>query len=136
MSLDQLFENIKNIFQERGQPHFAQPFPIVQTEKIETWPDPDMDTVAAIAAALHLSGKTESAKNMDSDLAAAISTALHLHLTGASAAYGSDNKIYTLSSWNQYGREQIQNARFQIFNRPVSSEKSIMILRRYDYKKR
>ena len=103
---------------------------IVQTEKIETQPDPDMDTVAAIAAALHLSGKTESAKNMDSDIAAAIATALHLHLTGANAAYGSDKKSYALSSWSQYGREQIQNARFQIFNRPVSSEKSILIRRR------
>ena len=130
MSLDRLVENIKNIFQGRGQPHVAQPASIVQTEKIETKPDPDMDTVAVIAAALYLSGKTESAANFDSDIPAAIATALHLHLSGGKAAYGSDKKIYALSSWNQYGREQVQNSRFQIFNRPVSSEKSILIQRR------
>lgn len=130
MFLDRLVENIKNIFQERGQPQVAQPAFIVQTEKIEAKPYPDTDTVAAIAAALHLSGKTESAAKLDSDIAAAIATALHLHLSGGNAAYGSDKKIYALSSWSQYGREQIQNTRFQIFNRPVSSEKSILIQRR------
>ncbi len=130
MSLDKLVENIKNIFQERGQPRFAQPVSIDQTEKIETQPYPDTDTVAAIAAALHLSGKTESAKNLDSDIAAAIATALHLHLSVGNAAYGSDKESYALSSWSQYGREQIQNTRFQIFNRPVLPEKSILIRRR------
>lgn len=130
MSLDQLVVHIKNIFQGRGQPHKAQPFSIVQTKKKETQPNPDMDTVAAIAAALHLSGKTESAANLDSDIAAAIAAALHLHLTGVNAAYESDKKNNALSSWSQYGREQIQNARFRIFNRPVSSEKSLLIRRR------
>jgi len=130
MSFDQLVENIKNIFQGRGQQHTAQPPYIVQTAQKETLSAPDTDTVAAIAAALHLSGKTESDSIPDSDIAAAIAAALHLHLTGANASYVSDKKIYSLSSWSQYGREQIQNARFQIFNRPVSSEKSILIRQR------
>jgi len=130
MSFDKLVENIKNIFQERGRPHVAQPVSIDQTEKIETQPYPDMDTVAAIAAALYLSDKTESVANPDSDIAAAIAVALHLHLTGADAEYGSDKESYALSPWSQYGREQIQNARFRIFNRPVSSEKSLLIRQR------
>ncbi|MBU1182119.1 MAG: hypothetical protein KKE00_03975 [Proteobacteria bacterium] len=131
MSLDQLFEQIKNIFQGRGQPHGAQPPVTVQSAQKETQPVPDMDTVAAIAAALHLSGKTESAANKDSEIAAAIAASLHLHLTtSADAAYGSDKKSDAQSPWSHYGREQIQNVRFQIFNRPVSSEKSILIRQR------
>lgn len=130
MFLDKLVENIKNIFQERGQPHVAQAFSIVQTEKIETQPVPDMDTVAAIAVALHLSGKTESAKNMNSDIAAAIATALHLHLTRAIEPYISDRKSYKTTIWCQYGREQIQSARFRVYNRQVSSDKILSIRQR------
>jgi hypothetical protein len=130
MSLDQLVENIKNIFQGRGQPQMAQPPSIFQKAQRETLSAPETDTVAAIAAAIHLSGKTASDSILDSDIAAAIAAALHLHLTGVIAAYRSDNKSYAQSYWSQYGREQIQNARFQIFNRPVSSGKSIVIRQR------
>lgn len=131
MSLDQLFKHVKNVFQGRGQePNVAQlPF-IDQSEQKEVKSAPDPDAVAAIAAALHLSGSSESKSVLDSDIAAAIATALHLQLSGAGATYGSDKKSYALSSWSQYGRVRIQNTRFQIFNRPVSSEKSILIRQR------
>jgi len=131
MSKDQLVERIKNIFQGRGQPPVAQPPFIFQAAQKEIQPVPDTDAIAAIAAALHLYGKTESAANLDSDIAAVIAAALHLHLTGAAdAKHVSDKKSYELSPWSQYGRSHIQNARFQIFNRPVTSEKSILIRQR------
>jgi len=130
MSMDQIVEHIKNIFQGRGQPHVTQPPSIVQSAQKEIQSVPETDTIAAIAAALHLSGKTESAANPDSDIAAVIAAALHLHLTGDDTAYESDKKSYMLSPWSQYGRAQIQNARFKIFNRPVSSEKNILIRHR------
>jgi hypothetical protein len=130
MSLDKLVENIKNIFQGRGQQRVVEPPFVVQSEQKDIQPVPDADTVAAIAAALHLSGRTESAANPYSDTAAAIAMALHLHLTQSDSVHVSDKKSYVLSPWSQYGREQIQNARFQVFNRPASSEKSILIRQR------
>lgn len=130
MSKGLLVERIRNMFQGRCQPHAAQLPSAVQSELKMTQPDSDTDTVAAIAAALYLSGRTESAANFGSDIAAAIAAALHLHLTRADAVYPSDKKSHTTSSWSQYGREQIQNTRFRIFNRPVSSEKNLFIRQR------
>jgi len=130
MSKGQLVERIMSIFQGRGQPHAAKLPPVVQSEEKERRTAPDTDTVAAIAAALNLSCRTESAANFGSDIAAAIGSALHLHLTMADTASGSEKKIHVTSPWSQYGREQIQNARFRIFNRPVSYEKSIPVRQR------
>jgi ribulose kinase len=130
MSKGQLVERIRNIFQGRAQSHEIQVHPVVQSTEKERLSAPDTDTVAAIATALNLSGRTESAANFGSDIAAAIAAALHLHLTRADTASGSEKKIHEPSPWSQYGREQIQNARFRIFNRPVSYEKNVPIRQR------
>lgn len=123
MSKDQLVERIKNIFQGRGQPPVVQPPFIVQAAQKEIQPVSDTDTIAAIAAALHLSKRGESEKTSGSEVAAVIAAALHLYLTGATEPYVSDRKSYETTIWCQYGREQIQSARFRVFNRPVSSDK-------------
>jgi len=129
MSKGQLVERIRNMFQGRGQPCAPQVPPGVQSAEKEERSAPDTDTVAAIATALNLSGRTESAASFGSEIAAAIAAALHLHLTMADTASGSEKEIHVTSSWSQYGREQIQNARFRIFNRPVSYEKNIPVRR-------
>ena len=129
MSKGLLVERIRNMFQGRCQPHAAQLPSPVQSEQNMTQTDSDTDTVAAIAAALHLSGRTESAANFGSAIAAAIAISLPSP-EPESTVYPSDKKSHTSSSWSQYGREQIQNTRFRIFNRPVSSEKNVFIRQR------
>lgn len=75
----------------------AKPAPAHRTEPLNRIPD--LDTVAAIA------------------------TALHLHLTPGTSRDTVDAQRTDQNSWVQYGRVDIQNARFQTFLRPVNPEK-------------
>jgi hypothetical protein len=127
MPKGQFVENIKNIFQKRAQPQAAKESLVIQTAETEMETSPDPGAIAAIAAALHLSVRTEQETTSGSEVAAVIAAALHLHLSGTDSACASDKKSYESSGWSQYGREQIQNARFRVFNRPVSSDKIISV---------
>jgi len=59
----------------------------------------------------------------DPDTVAAIATALHLHLTPETSRDSVDAKRAAQNSWVQYGRVDIQNARFQTFLRPIHPKK-------------
>lgn len=78
----------------------------------------ESDVAAAIACAIHLSGIGEPVP--DQDTMAAIATALHLHLTGHNTMNSADSSKNAPASWVHYGREAIQNARLQVFQRPVN----------------
>jgi len=78
----------------------------------------ESDVAAAIACAIHLSGVGEPVP--DQDTMAAIATALHLHLTGHNTMNSADSSKNAPASWVHYGREAIQNARLQVFQRPVN----------------
>jgi hypothetical protein len=56
----------------------------------------------------------------DSDTVAAIATALHLHLAPEKSRKTIDAIKADQNPWVQYGRADIQNARFQTFLRPVN----------------
>lgn len=127
MPKGQFVDNIKNIFQRRAQPQAAKEPLVTPAAKPERDPAPDPDTIAAIAAALYLNDRKEPETSMGSDIAAVIAAALHLYLNRTDSACASDKRSYESSGWSQYGREQIQNARFRIFNRPVSSDKIISV---------
>jgi hypothetical protein len=119
MSRGQFIENIKNIFQKRAQPRGAEISPAVKEAEPEQEPASDPGIIAAIAAALCLSGRAEIKTASGAEVAAAIAAALHLHLSGAVEPCAAGGKIYDNTPWCQYGREQIQSARFRVFNRPV-----------------
>jgi hypothetical protein len=81
-------------------------------------PVPDPDTVAAIGTALHLVGWPNG--SMDNDTAAAIAVAIHLYRNAGGVESVSSFRQPIKASWTLYGREQIQNVRYQVFQRPVS----------------
>jgi len=59
----------------------------------------------------------------DPDTVAAIAMALHLHLAPETSRDTVDAQRTDQNSWVQYGRVDIQNARFQTFLRPINPEK-------------
>jgi Na+-transporting methylmalonyl-CoA/oxaloacetate decarboxylase gamma subunit len=123
-------EHIRNIFQRRGLPQEAEMPSPVQTAEQDRVSAHDPDTVAAIAAALYLSGGAERETGSGSEVAAVIAAALHLHFSDSAEPCVSDRKIYETTPWCEYGREQIQSVRFRVFNRPVSTDKILSIRER------
>lgn len=130
MPKGQFVDNIRNIFQRRAQPQAAKESSVTPAAKPEREQASDPGAIAAIAAALYLNDRKESETGIGSDIAAVIAAALHLYLNRTDSACSSDKKSYELSDWSQYGREQIQNARFRVFNRPVSSDRIISVQKR------
>ncbi len=78
-----------------------------------------LETAAAIATAIHLSGKAEEELPiLGSGVAAAIGAALFLHLVENTARkHENIHKEQMPSLWSQYGRANAQNSRLQVFNR-------------------
>lgn len=130
MSKGQFIENLKNIFQKRAQPQGADISPPIIAAEPEKTPVPDPGIIAAIAAAIDLSRRAESAAASGMDVAAVIAAALHLHLSGAAEPCATGRTVYETTPWCEYGREQIQSARFRVFNRPVSSGNMISVRQR------
>lgn len=130
MPKGQFIDNIKNIFQRRSQPHEVKEPSVAQAAKPERYPAQDPGAIAAIAAAFYLNDREKSETSSGSDIAAAIAAAFHLYLNRPDAVSVSDKKCYESSVWSQYGREQIQNARFMVFNRPASLDKIISVQKR------
>jgi hypothetical protein len=59
----------------------------------------------------------------DPETVAAIAAALHLHLAPENSRDTGGDKRSAQNSWVQYGRVEIQNTRLQVFLRPVNSKK-------------
>lgn len=102
-----------------GMLSIGQLFIIIEKKRIRSAPAPYRPPQSPPVPRTEPSKSPDASSTPDPDTIAAIATALHLHLTPKTSPDASEVKKVGQNSWVQYGRVEIQNARFQTFLRPI-----------------